>query len=73
MRSIEFADYLVMIGDGATVLCKRHAEALAAAYAAADQPLDVYPVQEDDENGMPMDPITCQACHMAAVKESTLQ
>jgi hypothetical protein len=73
MRSIELAEYLVMIGDGATVLCGRHKDALAQAFAAAGQPLEVFSIQEDDETGQPMEPISCQACHMAAVKESTLQ
>ena len=67
MRSIENAEYLVMIGDGATVLCKRHLTALAAAFAAAQQTLEAFEL--DPEDG----PITCQACHMAAVKDSILQ
>lgn len=73
MRSIENADYLVLIGDGATVLCRRHAEALASAYAAAGQNLEVYDIHETEQDDMPVETMSCQACHMAAVKESTLQ
>ena len=73
MRSIENGEYLVLIGSGATVLCQRHKDALAAAFAAAQQPLEVFPIQEDDETGQPMEAMSCQACHMAAVKDSILQ
>lgn len=73
MRSIELAEYLVLIGDGATVLCPRHAQALAAAYGAAGQHLELYPIGPEDEEGQPTENMTCQACHMAAVKEQTLQ
>jgi hypothetical protein len=64
MRSIETGEYLVMIGDGATVLCKRHLAALAAAFAAAQQTLEAFEV--DPEDGA----ISCQACHMAATQDS---
>lgn len=64
MRSIENGEYLVMIGEGATVLCSRHLAALAAAYAAAQQTLEVYEL--DPEDG----PISCQACHMAATQDA---
>jgi len=73
MRSIELAEYLVLLGDGATVLCERHAQALASAFAAAQQPLEMYPIGPEDEEGMATENMSCQACHMAAVKDSTLQ
>ena len=64
MRSIETGEYLVKIGDGATVLCKRHLAALAAAFAAAQQTLEAFEL--DPEDG----PVTCQACHMAAMQDA---
>ena len=70
MRSIELAEYLVLLGDGATVLCEKHKDALAQTFAAAQQHLDVFPIQEDDETGQHMEPMNCQACHLAAVKDS---
>ena len=73
MRSIELAEYLVLLGDGATVLCQRHRDALVAAFSAAQQPLEVFPIQEDDDSGQPMETMSCQACHMAAVRDSIIQ
>mgnify|MGYP003335788556 CR=1 FL=1 len=73
MRSIENAEYLVLLGNGATVLCQRHRDALAAAFEAAQQPLEIFPIQEDGEDGQPMEVMSCQACHMAAVRDSILQ
>jgi hypothetical protein len=70
MRSIENGEYLVLLGDGATVLCERHKNALVQAFQAANQPLEVFAVQEDDSEGQPMEAMSCQACHMVAVKES---
>ena len=63
MRSIENAEYLVMIGDGATVLCTKHRDSLVLAFVAAGQELDVYEIGSDEE------PIACQACHLAAMKD----
>ena len=64
MRSIENGEYLVKIGDGATVLCKRHLAALAAAFAAAQQTLEAFEIDPEEE------PISCQACHMAATQDT---
>jgi len=64
MRSIENGEYLVKIGDGATVLCKRHLAALAAAFAAAQQTLEAFEIDPEEE------PISCQACHMAAMQDA---
>ena len=61
MKTIEKAEYLVLLGDGATVLCQRHKDALVAAFAAAGQQLDVFPVPEQDEQGQPTDDMSCQA------------
>lgn len=69
MRSIENAEYLVMIGDGATVLCARHKDNLVLAFVAAGQELDVFAIDPEEE------PVACQACHLAAMKdhEGTMQ
>lgn len=63
MRSIETGQYLVKINDGATVLCERHCDALVSAYQAAGQGLEVYAIDPEEE------PMSCQACHMAALKD----
>jgi len=73
MKTIETAEYLVLLGDGATVLCERHARALASAFAAASQPLEIYPIGAEDEEGMATEDMNCQACHMAWTQEMTLQ
>lgn len=64
MRSIETAQYLVKIGDGATVLCERHKDSLVQTFVAAGQPLEVYAIDPEEE------PISCQACHLAAMKDT---
>jgi len=69
MRSIENAEYLVMIGDGATVLCTKHKDSLVHILVAANQGPEIYDIGDDEE------PIACQACHLAAMRdhEGTLQ
>lgn len=69
MRSIENGEYLVKIGDGATVLCEKHKNSLVHILVAANQDPEIYNIGEDEE------PIACQACHLAALKdhEGTIQ
>ena len=60
MNTIELAEYLIMMDGGATVLCERHKEAFVHINTAMEKAHEVYAM--DDE-----DPISCQACHLAAV------
>lgn len=64
MRSIENAEYLVRIGDGATVLCEKHRDSLVHIMTAAQQQPEVYAIDPEEE------PIACQACHLAALKDT---
>jgi len=61
MNTIELAEYVITMDGGATVLCERHRQAFVTITDAMNRPYEVY-AMEDDE-----DPISCQACHLAAV------
>ena len=68
MRTIELATHLVKVVDSdrdATVLCEVHKDAFIDTLTAMGQDLDVYQIAEDE------DPISCQACHLAAMRLST--
>ena len=61
MNTIELAEYLIMMDGGATVLCERHKDAFEHINTAMNRPYEVYAMDEDE------DPISSQACHLAAV------
>ena len=61
MNTIELAEYLIMMDGGATVLCERHKDAFVHINTAMAREHEVYAMEEDE------DPISCQACHLAAV------
>ena len=61
MNTIELAEYLIILDGGATVLCERHRDAFVNINDAADRAYEVYEMEDDE------DPISCQACHLAAV------
>jgi hypothetical protein len=61
MNTIELAEYLIMMDGGATVLCARHREAFVNINDAMNRTYEVYEMEDDE------DPISCQACHLAAV------
>ena len=63
MRTIETGEYLVKIGDGATVLCEKHKDTMVNIMQAAQQMIEVYAIDPEEE------PMSCQACHLAAVKD----
>ena len=68
MRTIELATHLVRVVDSdqdATVLCQVHKDAFVDTLTAMGQDLDVYEIADDE------DPISCQACHLAAMRLST--
>ena len=68
MRTIQLATHLVRVVDSekdATVLCEVHKDAFVDTLTAMGQDLDVYLIAEDE------DAISCQACHLAAMRLST--
>ena len=67
MNTIELAEYLIMMDGGATVLCERHTQAFEHINTAMNRVYEVY-AMEDEE-----DPISCQACHLAAVQANQTQ
>ena len=69
MKTIELATHLVksvgLADNVATVLCEMHKDAYVDTLTAMGQDLDVFAIAEDE------DPISCQACHLAAMRLST--
>lgn len=63
MRSIENAEYIIVVGDGATALCEKHRDHFVHIMAAAGQEPIVGIIDPDE------DAIACQACHLAAVRD----
>ena len=61
MNTIELAEYLIMMDGGATVPCERHKAAFEHITDAMSKTYEVYALEDDE------DPISCQACHLAAV------
>jgi len=61
MNTIELAEYVITMDGGATVLCERHREAFEHINTAMNRTYEVYEMEADE------DPISCQACHLAAV------
>jgi hypothetical protein len=62
MNTIALAEYLIMMDDTATVLCHKHTQAFEDINTAMNRPYEVYSIGDDE------DPVSCQACHLAAVK-----
>jgi hypothetical protein len=62
MNTIELAEYLITRDGGATVLCERHKDAFVDINTALGHEHEVFAMSEDE------DPISCQACHLAAVR-----
>lgn len=60
------AEYLIIAGEAATVLCSHHTRAFEATTTALGMPIEVYLLGDDavvDE-----EPVTCQACYLTAVE-----
>lgn len=53
------AEYIVRVGDGATLLCHRHALAFQHTMQASLQDAEIYEFPADEE------PAKCQACYLA--------
>ena len=62
MNTIELAEYLITMDGGATVLCERHKTAFEHITDSMMKEYEVFAMNEDE------DPISCQACHLAAVQ-----
>jgi len=69
MKTIQLATHLVrsvgLADNVATVLCEMHKDAYVDTLTAMGTDLDVFAIAEDE------DPISCQACHLAAMRLST--
>lgn len=65
LDQLDQAKYLVTLAeDNATVLCEAHRQAFELTAAAMQMPHVVYELPQDEE------PITCQACHLASLKQT---
>jgi hypothetical protein len=62
LSTIELAQYVITMDGGATVLCEKHKQAFEHINTAMNKQYEVYLMEEDE------DPISCQACHLAAVQ-----
>ena len=62
-NSVPIATHLVIVADqGATMLCEAHMMAMRHTCDAAQIPIEIYLIPEDEE------PAVCQACHLAEVQ-----
>lgn len=61
-RNVPPATHLVTIGgQGATLLCETHMQAMRLTCNAAAVPMEIFELPADEE------PVVCQACHLAEV------
>ena len=65
LNTIELAQYLLVQGGNATVLCEKHKEAFVDLMTLMEYTYDQYLLPDDDS-----DPVSCQACHLAQVRSN---